>query len=115
MNGCGLAATDAASFRRRTPALEGDAYLLAPETRYFITDHLGSTRVVLKGDGTLSMKADYLPYGRIIGRSGPNVADNDYLCMNLNMLINLKLVPLVLVLIKKEFLFMIKQMKWKHI
>ena len=79
LNGCGLAATDAAGFRRRTPALEGDAYLLAPETRYFITDHLGSTRVVLKGDGTLSMKADYLPYGGLISGSGLNVTENDYL------------------------------------
>lgn len=79
MNGCGLAATDAASFRRRAPALEGDAYLLAPETRYFITDHLGSTRVVLKGDGTLSMQTDYLPYGGLISGSGLNVTENDYL------------------------------------
>ena len=56
-----------------------DTCLLAPETRYFITDHLGSTRVVLKGDGTLSMNADYLPYGGLISGSGLNVAENDYL------------------------------------
>jgi hypothetical protein len=34
---------------------------------------------VLKGDGALSMKADYLPYGGLISRGGPNVAENDYL------------------------------------
>ena len=58
---------------------ENDPDTPAPETRYFITDHLGSTRVVLKGDGTLSMKADYLPYGGLISGSGLNVAENDYL------------------------------------
>ena len=56
-----------------------DTCLLAPETRYFITDHLGSTRIVLKGDGTLSMKADYLPYGGLITGGGFNVTENDYL------------------------------------
>ena len=58
---------------------ENDPDTPAPETRYFITDHLGSTRVVLKGDGTLSMKADYLPYGGLISGSGLNVTENDYL------------------------------------
>ena len=58
---------------------ENDPDTPAPETRYFITDHLGSTRVVLKGDGTLSKKADYLPYGGLISGSGLNVAENDYL------------------------------------
>jgi len=79
LNDCGLAAADAAGFRRRAPALEGDAYLLAPDTRYFITDHLGSTRVVLKGDGALSMKADYLPYSGLITGSGLIVMENYYL------------------------------------
>ena len=58
---------------------ENDPDTPAPENRYLITDHLGSTRVVLKGDGTLSMKADYLPYGGLISGSGLNVAENDYL------------------------------------
>ena len=58
---------------------ENDPDTPAPETRYFITDHLGSTRVVLKGDGTLSMNADYLPYGGLITGGGLNVAENDYL------------------------------------
>ena len=58
---------------------ENDPDTPAPENRYFITDHLGSTRVVLKGDRTLSMKADYLPYGGLISGSGLNVTENDYL------------------------------------
>ena len=58
---------------------ENDPDTPAPENRYFITDHLGSTRVVLKGDGTLSMQADYLPYGGLITGGGLNVTENDYL------------------------------------
>ena len=34
---------------------------------------------MLKGDGTLSMNADYLPYGGLISGSGLNVTENDYL------------------------------------
>jgi RHS repeat-associated protein len=36
-------------------------------TNYFSTDHLGSTRLVTKADGTVSQTFDYLPFGEEIG------------------------------------------------
>ena len=36
-------------------------------TSYLTTDHLGSTRVVTKADGSVKARYDYLPYGEQIG------------------------------------------------
>ncbi|MBP5720856.1 MAG: hypothetical protein J6W82_07300 [Bacteroidales bacterium] len=47
--------------------------------RYFITDHLGSTRVIINPDGTIRGRADYLPYGKFLLRTGAWRENNDYL------------------------------------
>ena len=36
------------------------------QQRYFITDHLGSTRVVLNNAGSVLERYDYYPYGEKI-------------------------------------------------
>ncbi len=36
-------------------------------TSYLTADHLGSTRVVTKNDGTVKARYDYLPFGEEIG------------------------------------------------
>ena len=38
--------------------------------RYYVTDHLGSTRAVIDGNGTVQETRDYYPYGlRLPGRT----------------------------------------------
>ena len=49
------------------------------ESRYFITDHLGSTRVVVDSLGTIVQQADYLPYGEKCINSTLISGENDYL------------------------------------
>lgn len=56
-----------------------DTYCLMAEPRYFLTDYLGSTRAVVKSDGSVTMQADYLPYGTIIYKPGTHVEKNNYL------------------------------------
>ena len=56
-----------------------DAYPFALETRYFITDHLGSTRVVIGEDASILLRADYKPYGRLLDDSFLIYGENDYL------------------------------------
>ena len=34
------------------------------ETRYFLTDHLGSVRQVVAADGSVSEQNDYYPFGK---------------------------------------------------
>ncbi len=41
-------------------------------TRYLTADHLGSTRLVTKVDGTIDRTYDYLPFGEEIGASYPS-------------------------------------------
>ncbi len=41
-------------------------------TRYLTADHLGSTRLVTKMDGTIDRTYDYLPFGEEIGASYPS-------------------------------------------
>jgi RHS repeat-associated protein len=44
-------------------------------TRYFTDDHLGSTRLITKADGSEDQRYDYLPFGEEIGGPGyPQVA-----------------------------------------
>ena len=49
------------------------------EPRYFITDHLGSTRVVVDSLGTIVQQVDYLPYGEKCRNSTLISGENDYL------------------------------------
>ena len=56
-----------------------DTYCFIAEPTYFLTDHLESTRVVVKSDGSLSMQADYLPYGRILYKTSGYNEIIDYL------------------------------------
>ena len=43
---------------------------ITPGTQYPITDHLGSTRLVLDGFGNCLTRMDYAPYGALVPRSG---------------------------------------------
>ena len=45
----------------------------------FITDHLGSTRVVLNNAGSVLERYDYYPYGEKIDVSVANTGNTDYL------------------------------------
>ena len=49
------------------------------QQRYFITDHLGSTRVVLNNAGNVLERYDYYPYGEKIDVSVANTGNTDYL------------------------------------
>ena len=49
------------------------------QLRYYITDHLGSTRVVLNNDGTVMEHYDYHPYGEIVPVSVASSGNTDYL------------------------------------
>ena len=49
------------------------------EPRYFITDHLGSTRVVVDSLGTIVQQVDYLPYGEKCNNPTLVSGENDYL------------------------------------
>ncbi|MCO5351841.1 MAG: RHS repeat-associated core domain-containing protein [Bryobacteraceae bacterium] len=54
-------------------------------TQYLTTDHLGSTRLITKADGTVDRRIDYLPFGKAIpngvsGRAtGQGYQTNNYL------------------------------------
>ncbi|MBQ2332026.1 MAG: hypothetical protein II383_06440 [Bacteroidales bacterium] len=49
------------------------------QPRYFITDHLGSTRVVLDNFGSVLERYDYYPYGEIVPVSVASSGNTDYL------------------------------------
>ena len=49
------------------------------QPRYFITDHLGSTRVVLDNFGDVLERYDYYPYGKIVPVSVASSGNTDYL------------------------------------
>ena len=49
------------------------------QQHYFITDHLGSTRVVLNNAGSVLERYDYYPYGEKIGVSVAFSGNTDYL------------------------------------
>ena len=49
------------------------------QPRYFITDHLGSTRVVLDNFGNVLERYDYYPYGEIVPVSVASSGNTDYL------------------------------------
>ena len=49
------------------------------QPRYYITDHLGSTRVVLSNAGTVLERYDYYPYGGIVPVTVANTGNTDYL------------------------------------
>lgn len=50
------------------------------EARYFITDHLGSVRTVLKADGTVVAENDFYPFGKRIpaGTAGGNACRHTF-------------------------------------
>ena len=49
------------------------------EARYFISDHLGSTRLVASANGTVSEQNDYMPYGERHSNSALAASTNPYL------------------------------------
>jgi len=49
------------------------------QQRYFITDHLGSTRIVLDKVGSVLERYDYYPYGEKIPVTVANTGNTDYL------------------------------------
>ncbi len=49
------------------------------EARYFISDHLGSTRLVASANGTVSEQNDYMPYGDRHANSALAASTNPYL------------------------------------
>ena len=48
------------------------------EARYFVTDHLGSVRAVVNGDGEVLERNDYYPFGLRWNNAGQQVTDNRY-------------------------------------
>ncbi len=49
------------------------------EARYFVTDHLGSTRLVTNSSGTVLEQNDYMPYGERHTNSALAASTNPYL------------------------------------
>ncbi len=49
------------------------------ETRYFVSDHLGSTRIVAYANGTVIEQNDYMPYGERHSNSTLATSGNPYL------------------------------------
>ena len=49
------------------------------EARYFVTDHLGSTRLVTNSSGTVLEQNDYMPYGERHSNSALAASSNQYL------------------------------------
>ena len=45
----------------------------------YITDHLGSVRVVVGADGTVIKHNEFLPYGELFNNNDPYLTNNDYL------------------------------------
>ena len=48
------------------------------EPQYYITDHLGSTRTVVKPNATVVAEFDYMPYGTQHSVAGAPIAEADY-------------------------------------
>ena len=48
-------------------------------TEYYITDHLGSVRAVVDGEGNTLATFDYTPYGELLVAADSTAAGNDYL------------------------------------
>ena len=48
------------------------------EPQYYITDHLGSTRTVVKPNATVVAEFDYMPYGTQHAVAGAPIAEADY-------------------------------------
>ncbi len=46
------------------------AYIAQDTTHYYLTDHLGSTRVVLRPNGSVPARYDYWPYGEVLEQTG---------------------------------------------
>ena len=42
------------------------AYIKQDTTHFYLADHLGSTRVVLRSDGVIPARTDYWPYGETL-------------------------------------------------
>lgn len=51
-----------------------ERYVTSMDARYYVPDHLGSTRAVIDGTGAVLWRADYLPYGRCVGVAGSSAA-----------------------------------------
>ena len=49
------------------------------QRQLYVTDHLGSTRLVTTTDGTVLQQEDYTPYGRKTGNELLNLGESDYL------------------------------------
>lgn len=45
------------------------AYIKQDTTHFYLADHLGSTRVVLRSDGVIDARYDYWPYGETLERT----------------------------------------------
>ncbi len=57
----------------------GDGVLRASEVNYFLTDHLGSVRVIVDGSGSVKERNDYYPFGaRHVKSDYPQRDDNRY-------------------------------------
>ena len=48
------------------------------ETRYFLTDHLGSVRQVVAADGSVIEQNDYYPFGKEWAQPDMPTSDNRY-------------------------------------
>ncbi|WP_418423898.1 RHS repeat domain-containing protein, partial [Alistipes sp.] len=48
------------------------------EPHYFLTDHLGSTRTIVNGDGEVIEQNDYYPFGMRWSDSDSQLSDNRY-------------------------------------
>ena len=61
----------------------GGGEVVADEPGYtsvaYITDHLGSVRVVVGADGTVIKHNEFLPYGELFNNNDPYLTNNDYL------------------------------------
>jgi len=61
----------------------GGGEVVADEPGYtsvaYITDHLGSVRVVVGADGTVVKRNEILPYGELFNNNDPYLTNNDYL------------------------------------
>ncbi|PWG82118.1 DUF6443 domain-containing protein [Pararcticibacter amylolyticus] len=65
---------DAIHFDHGVIRKQGDGYMV----NYFLNDHLGSTRVVVDGNGAVLEKNDYYPFGVRHRRNDYLVSDNRY-------------------------------------
>ncbi|MGX5689541.1 hypothetical protein [Arcticibacter tournemirensis] len=65
---------DAIHFDHGVIRKQADGYMV----NYFLNDHLGSTRVVLDGNGVVLEKNDYYPFGARHKRNDYLASDNRY-------------------------------------